>query len=59
MMIFHPNDPGVHFAEIEQEMAVHALNEINRKIPVVQAGMDEFTACEKLLFIFFMNNAKN
>jgi hypothetical protein len=59
MMLFHPNDPGVNFAEIQQDMAKAALEEIVKKLPAVQVGMDQFTECEKLMFIFFMNNAKN
>jgi hypothetical protein len=36
IIIFHPNSPGVGFVEIEQDMARKALEEIEKKIPMVQ-----------------------
>lgn len=39
------------FVELEGALVLRALDDLVRKIPLVQAGLDDFTAPEKLLFV--------
>lgn len=55
-VLFRPNDGGYSFVELDYKTTRGALDEIVNKIPMVQAGIDEFTKSEKLLFQLFVSH---
>jgi hypothetical protein len=57
-IIFRPNG-AYSFIELDAPRLLAALNEITDKIHLVQAGIDEFTECEKILFELFMAHAQH
>lgn len=59
-VIFRPygNGPSWSFVELSYSLVRSALDEIARKIPFVSAGIDEFSAAEKVMFQMFVLHAK-
>jgi len=56
-MLFRPT-AGSSFIELNSDFVLAAFDEIANKIPLVTAGVDEFTAAEKLLFQLFVIHAE-
>lgn len=46
-----------NFIELDYPLVRRAFDDIVRKLPFVEAGVDEFTAGEKILFQFFCFHA--
>lgn len=57
ILLFRPTC-GAGFIEVDNTLLNQAFDEIAAKIPMVQAGLIEFTECEKLLFMLFMEHAR-
>ena len=58
-IIFRPGDPGLgDKVEMPPELLLGAFDEIVNKVPLVEAGLDEFTNAEKVMFILFKNHAE-
>jgi hypothetical protein len=55
-VIFRPTTENYNFIEIENDLLNNALNEIEIKCKL---NLDIFTACEKVLFLLFINHYKN
>lgn len=49
---------GGEFCEVQPELTRGAFEEIWRKLPLVMIGIDEFTACEKLMYQLFLIHAE-
>lgn len=47
------------FVELNADTLNKAFDEINHKIPMVAAGICEFTAAENILFSLFLNHAEH
>lgn len=47
------------FLEVDHKLVVGALDEILKKTAYVQAGLDEYTKSEKLLFILLCAHCEN
>jgi hypothetical protein len=50
---------GVGFLEVNRKLVLDAFDELTNKIPIVQSGLDEFTASEKLLFQLLHSHCEN
>lgn len=58
-ILLRPIHPSVSFAELDYDLVKNALDEIMKKIPQVQAQLDEFTNCEKLTLTLLKLHAEH
>jgi hypothetical protein len=59
LIIFRPGNPYIpHLVELDYKLVREAFDDIVKKLPIVECGVDEFTACEKLMFMFLKNHVE-
>lgn len=56
-ILFRPTG-SMTFIELDYKLVRKAFDQIAKKIAVVQAGVDEFTAAEKVLFFLLIEHAR-
>lgn len=56
-ILFRPTK-GNTFIELSFNLLLEAYGEIVKKIPLVESGLEEFTATEKVLFSLFITHAE-
>ena len=56
-ILFRPTG-SLTFVELDYKLVREAFDQIAMKISLVEAGVDEFSAAEKVLFELFLEHAK-
>jgi len=46
------------FVELQGKLVLSAFDDLVKKVPLVVAGIDEYSPCEKLMMVLFVEHAK-